>query len=84
MIRRALLVINLEFLYQRFDHLFKEMSTVIAHQNIQATKLVSTYLKMNFAAVALVQSFTGYTSAHLVKYSILVMMYCAPLFFPGG
>lgn len=42
------------------------------------------YWNMNFIVIATLQSFMGYTSVHLVKYSVSVMMYRAPIFFVGG
>ena len=42
------------------------------------------FSKMNCAAVAASQFLTALASAHLVIYSIHVMMYLAPVRFPGG
>ena len=39
---------------------------------------------MNCAAVAASQFLTALASAHLVRYSVPVMMYLAPVHFPGG
>jgi hypothetical protein len=35
-------------------------------------------------AVVALQSFTALASAHLVRYSVAVIMYRAPVHFPGG
>ena len=39
---------------------------------------------MNCVAVVASQFLTGFASAHLVRYSVAVMMYLAPVRFPGG
>jgi hypothetical protein len=39
---------------------------------------------INHASVVALHSFTSLDFAHLVKYSVAVMMYLAPVRFPGG
>ena len=46
--------------------------------------LVSIFLNMNCIAVVVLQSFTGAASTHLVKYSVIVIIYLARVRFPGG
>ena len=82
-IRRALLMINLKFFCQRVDCFIKKVHIVIAYQDLWTTKSYQYVFKKNFVVVASVQSFTSCTSAHLVKYVVAVMMYHAPVVFPG-
>ena len=42
------------------------------------------FSKINYAAVAASQFLTAFASAHWVRYSVAVMMYLAPVRFPGG
>ena len=42
------------------------------------------FSKMNYAAVVASQFLTALASAHLVRYYVPVMMYLAPVRFPGG
>ena len=46
--------------------------------------MVMMFSKINCVAVAASQFLTGFASAHLVRYSVPVMMYLAPVHFPGG
>jgi hypothetical protein len=45
---------------------------------------VITFSNRKCVVVYALQSFTGATSAHLVKYSFTVIMYLAPVHFAGG
>ena len=42
------------------------------------------FSKMNYTVVATSQFLTALASTHLVRYSVPVMMYLAPVRFPGG
>jgi hypothetical protein len=46
--------------------------------------LVITCSNKKCAVVSALQSFTGAASTHLVRYSIAVMMYLAPVLLAGG
>ncbi len=46
--------------------------------------LVMMSSNMNFTKIPIVQSLTARASIHLVKYSMVVMMYLAPVHFPSG
>jgi hypothetical protein len=46
--------------------------------------LVMMSSNMKHAIVVALQSLIAQASAHLVKYSIVVIMYLAPMCFPGG
>jgi hypothetical protein len=46
--------------------------------------MVSTCSNKKCVAVSALQSLTGATSAHLVKYSVAVVIYTAPDLFAGG
>jgi len=57
----------------------RSLIKIFGHPN-----LVNTYSKRNFVVIEHVQSFIGYASTHLVKYLVVVMMYCTLVFFLGG
>jgi hypothetical protein len=46
--------------------------------------MVMISLNMNYTIVVALQSLTALYSAHLVKYSVTVMMYLASVHFPRG
>ena len=52
---------------------------ITGHPNI-----VIMFSKMNYAAVAASQFLTALAFAHLVRYSVPVMIYLAPVHFLGG
>jgi hypothetical protein len=47
-------------------------------------KLVITYSNKKCAVVSVLQSFNGAASTHLVRYSVAVIMYLAPVLLVGG
>jgi len=53
-------------------------------KNLGHPNLVITFSNKKCATVSVLQSFTGVASTHLVRYSIMVMMYLAPVLLDGG
>ena len=78
------MVLYLKFLYQGLNSVVQEMGALIAHQNYWKSNLLMMFSKRNCAAIAASQFLTALASAHLVRYSVLVMIYLAPICFPGG
>jgi hypothetical protein len=66
------------------DGAFNEVHALVTHHNSWAPNLVITCSNRKCVVVSSLQSFTGETSTHLVKYSVVVIMYLAPVIFAGG
>ena len=78
------MVLYLKFLCQGLNSAIQKVCSLITHQIDGHPNLLMMFSKMNCAAVVASQFLTSFTSAHLVRYSIPMMMYLAPVHFPGG
>jgi hypothetical protein len=77
-------MVNFKFLSQGFNSFINKMSTLITHQDLWTSKPSYDIIKYESTAVVSLQSLNALASAHLVKYSVAVMMYLALVCFPGG
>ena len=78
------MVLCLDFFRQGLNGAIQEVCALIAHQNYWTSKSSDDVFKRNCAAVAASQFLTALASAYLVRYSVPVMIYLAPVHFPGG
>jgi hypothetical protein len=85
MVRCALLMVDYKFLSQGFNCFIYEMCALITHKDLWASKIgYDVPSNMRHAIVVALQSLTALASTHLVKYYVIVIMYLAPVCFPGG
>ena len=73
------MVLCLEFFRQGLNGAVQEVCALIAHKNYWASKSSDDVFKMNCAAVTASQFLTALVSTHLVRYSVPVMIYLAPV-----
>jgi hypothetical protein len=77
-------MIDLKLLSHSLNSTIDEVSALVTHQNPWASNIVITCSNRKCVFVSALQSFTGVSSAHLVKYYVLVMIYLAPNLLAGG
>jgi hypothetical protein len=77
-------MVDCKLFSQGFNCLIDEMCSLITHKDLWASKPSYDVINMKHAAVVSLQSLTALASAHLVKYSIAIIMYLDPIRFPGG
>ena len=84
MVGCAFLMMNCKFLSQGFNGFINKMCALIAIRIFGHPNLVMMSSNMKHAVVVSLQSLTVIASAHLIKSYVVVIMYLAPVRFPGG
>jgi hypothetical protein len=82
-------MMNFKLFEHRTDGVVYEVRSLVAHQNLGHPNLVITFSNKKCATISALhtsnkKSFTGVASAHLVRYSFLVMTYLAPVLLASG
>ena len=77
-------MMDFKFFIHSVDSVVYEVVPCSLIKTLGHPNIVITCSNKKCVDVSMLQSFTGVASTHIVKYSIGVMMYLAPILFVGG